>query len=60
MTYVDVTVDGKIVAATSSGDNQTFIFNGTSAEQVAKIKVGEVPKGVKITPDKKYILVANE
>ena len=30
MTYVDVTADGKIVAATSSGDNQTFIFNGTN------------------------------
>ena len=30
MTYTDITADGKIVAATSSGDNQTFIFNGTN------------------------------
>ena len=60
MTYVDVTVDEKIVATTSSADNQTFIFNGTNGEEIAKIKVGEVPKGVKITPDKKYVIVANE
>jgi hypothetical protein len=30
MTYVDITADGKILAATSSGDNQAFIFNGTN------------------------------
>jgi YVTN family beta-propeller protein len=60
MTYVDVTADGKIVAATSSGDNQTFIFNGTDNKLIGKVKVGEVPKGVKITPDKNYVFVANE
>jgi hypothetical protein len=30
MTYADITADGKIVAATSNGDNQAFIFNGTN------------------------------
>jgi YVTN family beta-propeller protein len=60
MTYVDVTADGKIVAATSSGDNQTFIFNGTNNKLIGKVKVGEVPKGVKISPDKNYVFVANE
>jgi DNA-binding beta-propeller fold protein YncE len=60
MTYVDVTRDGKIVAATSSVDNQTFVFNGTNGKLVGKIKVGDIPKGVKITPDKKYAFVANE
>jgi DNA-binding beta-propeller fold protein YncE len=60
MTYVDVPRDGKIVAATSSVDNQTFVFNGTNGKLVGKIKVGDIPKGVKITPDKKYAFVANE
>ncbi|WP_172602301.1 cytochrome D1 domain-containing protein [Candidatus Nitrosocosmicus franklandus] len=60
MTYVDVTNDGSIVASTSSSDNETLIFNGTNGELIKKIKVGDTPKGVKITPDKKYIFVANE
>jgi YVTN family beta-propeller protein len=60
MTYVDVTADSKVVAATSSGDNQTFIFNGTDNKLIGKVKVGEVPKGVKITPDKRYVFVVNE
>jgi hypothetical protein len=30
MTYADITADGKIVAAISSGDDQAFIFNGTN------------------------------
>ncbi|HET6590230.1 MAG TPA: cytochrome D1 domain-containing protein, partial [Candidatus Nitrosocosmicus sp.] len=60
MTYVDVTEEGKVVAAASSVDNQTFIYNGTNDQMVAKINVGDVPKGVKISPDKKYVFVANE
>ena len=60
MTYVDVTSNGKVVAATSSGDNQTLIFNGTDNKLIGKVKVGEVPKGVKITSDKNYVFVANE
>jgi YVTN family beta-propeller protein len=60
MTYVDITPDGKIVAATSSGDNQTFIFNGTNNKLIGKVIVGQVPKGVKISPDKNYVFVANE
>ena len=39
MTYVDITADGKIVAATSSGDNQAFIFNGTNDKLIEKISV---------------------
>src|SRR5919197_1674616 len=60
MTYVDITADGKVVAAASSGDNQTFIFNGTNDKLIEKINVGNIPKGVKISPDKKYVFVANE
>ena len=60
MTYVDITADGKIVAATSSGGNQAYIFNGTNDKLVDKINVGSTPKGVKISPDKKYVFVANE
>jgi hypothetical protein len=30
MTYADITADGKIVAAISSGDDQAFIFNATN------------------------------
>ena len=58
--YVDITADGKILAATSSGDNQAFIFNGTKDKLAGKINVGNIPKGVKISPDKKYVFVANE
>ena len=60
MTYVDITADGKIVAATSSGGNQAYIFNGTNDKLIDKINVGSTPKGVKISPDKKYVFVANE
>jgi YVTN family beta-propeller protein len=57
MTYIDTTIDGETVIA-SSGDNHVYIFNNN--ELIAKIKVGETPRGVKISPDEKYALVANE
>ena len=57
MTYIDATIDGETVIA-SSGDNHVYIFNNN--ELNAKIKVGETPRGVKISPDEKYALVANE
>jgi YVTN family beta-propeller protein len=57
MTYIDATIDGETVIA-SSGDNHVYIFNNN--ELIAKIKVGETPKGVKISPDDNYALVANE
>lgn len=60
MTYVDATDNGKVVVATSSVDNKTFIFNTTENNLIAKIKVGNVPKGVKISPNENYIFVANE
>ena len=60
MTYVDATDRGKVVVATSSADNQTFIFNSTDKNLIAKIKVGDVPKGVKISPNENYVFVANE
>ncbi len=47
------------------GDNHIYVFNNkdnisNSSELIAKIKVGETPRGVKISPDEKYVLVANE
>lgn len=57
---MDITTDRKTAAATSSGDNQTFILNGTNNKLIVKVKVGEVPEGVKISPDKNYVFVANE
>ena len=63
MTYIDTTNDGRTIIA-SSGDNHIYVFNkdniGDSSELIAKIKVGEKPRGVKISPDEKYVLVANE
>ncbi len=67
MTYIDSTIDRESVIA-SSGDNYVYVFNtkdnisnnNTNNELIAKIKVGETPKGVKISPDEKYALVANE
>ncbi len=54
MTYIDSTIDGESVIA-SSGDNHVYVFNtkdnisnnNTNTELIAKIKVGETPKGVK-------------
>ena len=60
MTFVEATDNGKVVVATSSVDNKTFIFNTTENNLIAKIKVGNVPKGVKISPNENYIFVANE
>ena len=64
MTDVDTTTDGETIIA-SSGDNHIYVFNNkdnisNSSELIAKIKVGETPRGVKISPDEKYVLVANE
>jgi len=63
MTYIDTTNDGQTIIA-SSGDNHIYVFNkdniGDSSELIAKIKVGEKPRGVKISPDEKYALIANE
>ena len=63
MTYMDSTNDGETVIA-SSGDNHVYVFNNNDKvnnnELIAKIKVGETPRGVKISPDEKYALVANE
>ena len=36
------------------------VRRGNTQAVIAKIKVGEKPRGVKISPDKKYALVANE
>lgn len=66
-TYIDATSDGKKIIA-SSGDNHLYVYaneedfekNGTNAKLIAKINVGEKPKGVKISPDEKYAVVANE
>ncbi|HSF51111.1 MAG TPA: YncE family protein [Nitrososphaeraceae archaeon] len=60
MTYIDAIDNGKVIVATSSADNQTFIFNNTENNLIAKIKVGDVPKGIKISPNGNYVFVANE
>jgi YVTN family beta-propeller protein len=60
MTYIDATDDGKIVVATSSGDNQIYVFNGTNGNIINKIKVGEFPTGIKVSPDKKFVIVPNQ
>jgi hypothetical protein len=44
MTYIDAIDNGKVIVATSSADNQTFIFNTTENNLIAKIKVGDIPK----------------
>ncbi|HSF00746.1 MAG TPA: beta-propeller fold lactonase family protein [Nitrososphaeraceae archaeon] len=59
MTYIDAIDNGKVVVATSSADNQTFIFNTTENNLIAKIK-GDIPKGIKISPNENYVFVANE
>ena len=45
---------------TSSGEDRIYVFNVKEDRLLTTIDVGIVPKGVKISPDEKTALVANE
>lgn len=60
MLYTAVTPNGKMILSTSPSSNAVYIFNASSGQQLAVIKVGKAPKGVKVTPDGKFAYVSNQ
>jgi len=60
MLYTAVTPDGKKVLSTSPSTNSVYVFNSKTGKQLAVIKVGKAPKGVKVTPNGKYAYVSNQ
>jgi YVTN family beta-propeller protein len=60
MLYNAITPDGKRVLATSPSSNTVYIFDAKNGKQLAVIKVGKAPKGVKVTPDGKLAYVSNQ
>ena len=60
MLYNAVTPNGKMVLATSPSSNTVYAFDAKSGKQLAVIKVGKAPKGVKVTPDGKVAYVSNQ
>ena len=60
MTYISTTVDGRLALATSTGEDKVYAFDTRTDELITTVKVGETPKGIKISPDEKLAFVANE
>lgn len=60
MLYDAVTPNGKMVLSTSPSDNTVYVFDAKSGKQLAIIKVGKAPKGVKVTPDGNFAYVSNQ
>lgn len=60
MLFNAVTPDGKILLATSPSSDSVYIFDTKNGEQLAKVKVGRAPKGVKVTPDGKLAYISNQ
>ncbi len=60
MLYDAVTPDGKMVLSTSPSSNTVYIFDANNGKQLAIVKVGKAPKGVKVTPDGKFAYISNQ
>ena len=60
MLYDAVSPDGKMVLSTSPSANTVYAFDSNSGKQLAAIKVGKAPKGVKISPDGKIAYISNQ
>ncbi|MDP0590331.1 MAG: c-type cytochrome [Candidatus Endonucleobacter bathymodioli] len=60
MLYVAITPDGKMVLSTSPSTNTVYAFDANNGKQLAIIKVGKAPKGVKVTPNGKLAYVSNQ
>jgi len=60
MLYDAVSPDGKILLSTSPSTNTVYAFESNSGKQLAVIKVGKAPKGVKISPDGKVAYISNQ
>jgi len=60
MLYNAVTANGKMVLSTSPSSNSVYIFDAKSGKQLAIVKVGKAPKGVKVSPDDQFAYVSNQ
>lgn len=60
MLYDAITPDGKMVLSTSPSTNTVYAFDTNNGKQLAVIKVGKAPKGVKVNPDGKLAYVSNQ
>ena len=60
MLYTAITPDGKMVLSTSPSTGSVYVFDAKNNKQLAVIKVGKAPKGVKVTPDGKMAYVSNQ
>jgi len=60
MLYDAITPDGKMVLSTSPSTNTVYAFDANNGKQLAVIKVGKAPKGVKVSPDGKIAYISNQ
>ena len=60
MLYTAVTPNGKMVLSTSPSTDTVYIFDAKNGKQLAVVKVGKAPKGVKVTPDGKFAYISNQ
>lgn len=60
MLYTAITPDGAKVLITSPSSNAVYVLDSANGKQLAVIKVGKAPKGVKVSPDGKWAYVSNQ
>lgn len=60
MLYTAITPNGKILLSTSPSTNTLYVFDSRTMQQLAIIKVGKSPKGVKVMPNGKFAYVSNQ
>ncbi|VAW56859.1 hypothetical protein MNBD_GAMMA07-116 [hydrothermal vent metagenome] len=60
MLYTAITPNGQMVLSTSPSTGSVYVFDAKTDKQLAIIKVGKAPKGVKVTPDGKLAYVSNQ
>jgi len=60
MLYTALTPNGRMLLSTSPSTNTVYVFNSKTLKQLAIIKVGKAPKGVKVMPNGKFAYVSNQ
>ena len=60
MLYNALTPNGKMLLSTSPSTGSVYVFDTKNGKQLAIIKVGKAPKGVKVSPDGKIAYVSNQ
>ncbi len=60
MLYTAITPNRKMLLSTSPSSNSVYIFNTENGKQIAILKTGKAPKGVKVTPDGQFAYISNQ